>query len=443
MVTRDWVEDLQLEFNLCTGLDPEQGSTQLIRLMRQHGVEFLKTSIYVTENSSTPKTLWYLVHIAHDLLQLDALTHPKYQKGRASLGFESESLSVRIYQSASFPNLSRVDPVALGLLAFGRLLYPDLHPIYGWIDEPSGNIPETSEIRLHPATIYLLGQLLGTSVRGAIWTGFPAGRAGLAGGGPGRWGHFVCHHRQLRGVVADGPLRAPGSRAPAIAKVAPRTARAAGRATSHPPGILPNTDPRHRALLGKGGTGLNGHAPGTRVERPSGKPFPFTRPRPRPGSLPPAGSHRARAGGSPGAQPVCVCLQQSNNPLRYTDPMGHCPWCIAAGIVLIVLKVLDYSWTALRLWPARWSMSRNRRIRRLRNHSMDSMIRVPQPLTECADCVIVEPARWAVHIILRQASSMAQPEHPRFTASDPGLDLLQRRAVSSHRFSTVSLKRAR
>jgi uncharacterized protein CbrC (UPF0167 family) len=35
-----------------------------------------------------------------------------------------------------------------------------------------------------------------------------------------------------------------------------------------------------------------------------------------------------------------------NNPLRYTDPMGHCPWCIAAGIALIVLKVLDYSWTA-------------------------------------------------------------------------------------------------
>jgi RHS repeat-associated protein len=35
-----------------------------------------------------------------------------------------------------------------------------------------------------------------------------------------------------------------------------------------------------------------------------------------------------------------------NNPLRYTDPTGHCPWCIAAGIALIVLKVLDYSWTA-------------------------------------------------------------------------------------------------
>jgi hypothetical protein len=146
MVTRDWVEDLQLEFSLCTGLDPEQGSTQLIRLMRQHGVEFLKTSSYVTENSPTPKTLWYLAHIAHDLLQPDALTHPKYQKGRASLGFVSESFSVRIYQSVSFPDLSRVDPVALGLLAFGRLLYPDLHPIYGWIDEPSGNIPETSEI---------------------------------------------------------------------------------------------------------------------------------------------------------------------------------------------------------------------------------------------------------------------------------------------------------
>jgi hypothetical protein len=346
MVTRDWVEDLQLEFNLCTGLDPEQGSTQLIRLMRQHGVEFLKTSIYVTENSSTPKTLWYLVHIAHDLLQPDALTHPEYQKGRASLGFESESLSVRIYQSASFLDLSRVDPVALGLLAFGRLLYPDLRPIYGWIDEPSGNIPETSEIVSTQLRYIFWANFWGPAYVERYGRDFLRGRAGLAGGGPGRWGHSVCHHRQLRGVVADGPLRAPGSRAPAIAKVAPRTARAAGRATSHPPGILPNTDPRHRALLGKGGTGLNGHAPGTRVERPSGKPFPFTRPRPRPGSLPPAGSHRARAGEPAGAQPVCVCLQQSNNPLRYTDPMGHCPWCIAAGIALIVLKVLDYSWTA-------------------------------------------------------------------------------------------------
>jgi hypothetical protein len=33
---------------------------------------------------------------------------------------------------------------------------------------------------------------------------------------------------------------------------------------------------------------------------------------------------------------------------------------------------------------------------------------------------------------------MAQPEHPRFTASDPGLDLLQRRAVYSRRFSPLS-----
>jgi hypothetical protein len=156
--------------------------------------------------------------------------------------------------------------------------------------------------------------------------GIFCGGAGLAGGGPGRWGHSVCHHRQLRGVVADGPLRAPGSGAPAIAKVAPRTARAAGRATSHPPGILPNTDPRHRALLGKGGTGLNGHAPGTRVERPSGKPFPFTRPRPRPGSLPPARSHGAGA-----REPQAL----NRYAYVYNNPTIRCatriPWGTARG----------------------------------------------------------------------------------------------------------------
>lgn len=33
-----------------------------------------------------------------------------------------------------------------------------------------------------------------------------------------------------------------------------------------------------------------------------------------------------------------------NNPLRYTDPSGHCPWCIP--VALGVLKLVDYGWTA-------------------------------------------------------------------------------------------------
>jgi RHS repeat-associated protein len=41
-----------------------------------------------------------------------------------------------------------------------------------------------------------------------------------------------------------------------------------------------------------------------------------------------------------------------NNPLRYTDPSGHCPWCIAVGVALIVLKVVDYGWTAYDAWQS-------------------------------------------------------------------------------------------
>jgi hypothetical protein len=346
MFLRDWVEALELELSFCEYLDPDLGAAQLIHLIRQHGGEFLKLNRHEVEPNPLPDLIHLFVHIEHDLLRPDALTPPRRGRGQASLSFLPNSLTVIISQNVSFPDLRQVDPVALGLLDLGRRLYPDLRPRYAWIDERSGNVPEDSEIAAVRLQYIFWANFWGPAYVERYGRDFLRGAPGWRVGGPGRWRHSVCHHRQLRGVVADGPPRAPGSGAPAIAKVAPRTARAAGRATSHPPGILPNTDPRHRALLGKGGTGLNGHAPGTRVERPSGKPFPFTRPRPRPGSLPPARLHGAGAREPTGPEPVCLCLQQSNNPLRYTDPMGHCPWCIAAGIALIVLKVLDYSWTA-------------------------------------------------------------------------------------------------
>lgn len=33
-----------------------------------------------------------------------------------------------------------------------------------------------------------------------------------------------------------------------------------------------------------------------------------------------------------------------NNPVRYIDPSGHCPICVAAGVV--ILKGIDWGWTA-------------------------------------------------------------------------------------------------
>ena len=39
-----------------------------------------------------------------------------------------------------------------------------------------------------------------------------------------------------------------------------------------------------------------------------------------------------------------------NNPVRYNDPSGHCPLCIAAGA--LILKAIDYVWTAYDTWQA-------------------------------------------------------------------------------------------
>jgi RHS repeat-associated protein len=33
-----------------------------------------------------------------------------------------------------------------------------------------------------------------------------------------------------------------------------------------------------------------------------------------------------------------------NNPLKYTDPSGHCPVCVVVGV--LALKAIDYGWTA-------------------------------------------------------------------------------------------------
>ncbi len=41
-----------------------------------------------------------------------------------------------------------------------------------------------------------------------------------------------------------------------------------------------------------------------------------------------------------------------NNPLRYTDPSGHCPFCLVVAGVIIILKVVDYGWTAYDAWQA-------------------------------------------------------------------------------------------
>ena len=39
-----------------------------------------------------------------------------------------------------------------------------------------------------------------------------------------------------------------------------------------------------------------------------------------------------------------------NNSVRYTDPSGHCPLCIAVGV--LILKAIDYGWTAYDAWQA-------------------------------------------------------------------------------------------
>jgi RHS repeat-associated protein len=70
------------------------------------------------------------------------------------------------------------------------------------------------------------------------------------------------------------------------------------------------------------------------------------------------------------AQPDSLILEQSqgaqvwdryayvnNNPVRHNDPTGHCPWCIAVGAAIIILKIVDYGWTAYDAWQSARTLS--------------------------------------------------------------------------------------
>jgi len=54
----------------------------------------------------------------------------------------------------------------------------------------------------------------------------------------------------------------------------------------------------------------------------------------------------ASAGSAQGPQAWDRYAYGINNPLRYTDPSGHCPWCILIVGGIILLKAIDYGWTA-------------------------------------------------------------------------------------------------
>jgi RHS repeat-associated protein len=60
---------------------------------------------------------------------------------------------------------------------------------------------------------------------------------------------------------------------------------------------------------------------------------------------------------SQGAQAWDRYAYVNNNPVRYNDPTGHCPWCIAVGTVLIILKAVDYGWTAYDAWQSARTLS--------------------------------------------------------------------------------------
>jgi len=149
LIPRDWIEILAVRFFLCEGLSPAQGAAQLIQMIYRLGGGFLKADFRQVEpdpfREITPRGILRL-YFEHDLLEIDTHTYHRRGKGRARLSVIPDERYVMILQNASFPELRKADLVAHGLLRLTRLLYPELRPQFGSIDELGENDMTAEEI---------------------------------------------------------------------------------------------------------------------------------------------------------------------------------------------------------------------------------------------------------------------------------------------------------
>jgi hypothetical protein len=144
---------LELCFWQCSEL--KQGTPEdiaaLFRFMRNVGGEiltFARDRVHPNPHleANSEGCIMDSLGFGHALLEQDPMWPKKYSKGTAGLSYLNDNQVVILSQSGQEKRSVTLDSQANGMLALGLLLYPFLHPKFGWIDELGNNSPTEKSI---------------------------------------------------------------------------------------------------------------------------------------------------------------------------------------------------------------------------------------------------------------------------------------------------------
>jgi hypothetical protein len=154
-----YVESLETQLELCSrpGRKKGEGARDVLQVLRDIGGTILETShlpvgegfMHDNPEGDIDETGSIIVQpgLAHPLLQPDAHTPKSARVASCSFGYIHSPRSFRMGQPVKPTKPEQVEAVASGQVALALLLYNELRPVYGWIDEPGENEPSTKSIQ--------------------------------------------------------------------------------------------------------------------------------------------------------------------------------------------------------------------------------------------------------------------------------------------------------
>jgi hypothetical protein len=151
----------------CTALDVAQGPYQLVDAIHRIGGGFLEFNRQHPSPdplaSARPGAEAVWLSLEHELLAKDNRSHPKRAYGSADLTLWFPSLFITLSQDITNMSDDAINTLAMQQLQVARLLWAQLKPAYGCIDERSSRMPSETDVAAQVVTTVFWANFFGPS----------------------------------------------------------------------------------------------------------------------------------------------------------------------------------------------------------------------------------------------------------------------------------------
>jgi hypothetical protein len=156
------IDSVHTSLQGCSLYPSESGVRAAIACLKETGVRFFDVAGMArledpSSRADSNGNIILPIQAGHDLLfpTWDGIvgsslpSSPHMGGGLASFGYLEEGCCFIFSQSSYYDGDFKNDQLADGQLQLVRMLYPSLHPAYGWIDERSAHMPRVADVHVH------------------------------------------------------------------------------------------------------------------------------------------------------------------------------------------------------------------------------------------------------------------------------------------------------